>query len=78
MSDPSYETMVLRELAQLRSELASSRAEMRAEIQGVQTEVVGVRIDVATLKVKSGLWGAGAGFVPAALVAVMALTTGGS
>lgn len=67
MTSPSYESMVLRELANLREEIAD-----------VRTEVVGVRIDVATLKVKSGLWGAGAGFVPAALVAVMALTTGGS
>lgn len=67
MTEQTYEAMVLRELAQVRSELGELRA-----------EVVGVRIDVATLKVKSGLWGAGAGFIPAALVAVMALTVGGS
>jgi hypothetical protein len=65
--EPNYESMVLRELSALREEMAEVRAEM-----------VGVRIDVATLKVKSGLWGAGAGFVPAALIAVMAVTTGGS
>ena len=67
MTDPSYESMVLRELEQVRKEIAEVRA-----------DVVGARIDIATLKVKSGLWGAGAGFIPAAVVAVMALTTGGS
>jgi hypothetical protein len=62
-----YQRLVLSEIADLKSDLADARA-----------EIIACRIEIATLKVKSGLWGAGAGFVPAALMVVATLALGGS
>jgi len=61
-----YQRLVLSEIADLKSELADAKA-----------EIISCRIEIATLKVKSGLWGAGAGFVPAALMVVVTLVMGG-
>jgi hypothetical protein len=62
-----YERLVLSEIADLKVDLAEARA-----------EIVACRIEIATLKVKSGLWGAGAGFIPAALMVVVTLALGGA
>jgi hypothetical protein len=39
-------------------------------LEKVENTVVLTRIDIATLKVKAGMWGALAGMVPGAIVAV--------
>jgi hypothetical protein len=39
-------------------------------MERVENTVVLARIDIATLKVKAGMWGALAGMVPGAIVAV--------
>lgn len=54
------------------------KLETMDEKMGVlEAQLVLVRIDVATLKVKSGLWGAAAGLVPAALTIAIAYLGGG-
>lgn len=63
----AYQRLVLSEIADLKTDLAEARA-----------DIVACRIEIATLKVKSGLWGATAGFVPAALMIVATLALGGS
>lgn len=57
----AYQRMVLTDLDELKAGLAD-----------VREEVVGVRIDVATLKVKAGIWGGVAGFIPALVTALIA------
>lgn len=62
-----YEKLVLSTLQELRDDVALLR-----------TDLVLVRIDVAKLKVKSGIWGGVAGFVPGAVgVAAVLLGFGG-
>ena len=62
-----YEKLVLDKLETIDDRLAA-----------LEEGQVLVRIDVAKLKVKAGLWGGLAGFVPAAIVVVMTLISGGS
>lgn len=44
----------------------------------LENSMVLVRIDVARLKVKSGLWGAVAGSIPAAVGVLLMVLTGGT
>jgi hypothetical protein len=60
----AYEKLVLGELNDLKAELAQ-----------VEQQLVLMRIDIATLKVKSGLWGAVAGAIPALVAIVVVLVT---
>ncbi len=66
MTDPQgstpFETVMLHRMT-----------EMEDRLESVRAEVVGVRIDIATLKVKSGLWGAAFGSIPALATAMIAL-----
>ena len=39
----------------------------------LHTDVAGIKTDIATLKVKSGMWGAIAGMVPAAIYIIYSL-----
>ena len=61
----AYEKLVMSELADLKAEVAT-----------IHDEVTLVRIDLAMLKVKSGIWGAAAGFIPAAVTALVVVLTG--
>ena len=63
----AYEKLVLDKLETL-----------EARVDAVDEKVVLVRIDVAQLKVKSGMWGAAAGFVPALVTALVVFLSGGS
>lgn len=51
---------------------------LERRVDGVDEKVVMLRIDVAQLKVKSGIWGAAAGMIPALITASIAFMTGGS
>ncbi len=42
----------------------------------MQEQLVLVRVDVATLKVKSGVWGAAAGLIPAAITVAFVILSG--
>ncbi len=57
-----YRRLVLSELERLNEGQEETRDEVRA-----------IRTDIATLKVKSGLWGAAAGVIPAAIAIVWML-----
>lgn len=50
--------------------------ELQKSVDRLEDALVLVRIDVAKLKVKSGLWGAIAGTIPAAIGIVLVLLTG--
>ncbi len=61
----AYEKLVMNELAALKS----------GQID-MQEQLVLVRVDVATLKVKSGVWGAAAGLIPAAITVAFVILSG--
>jgi len=48
------------------------------KVDGMDEKLTLVRIDVAQLKVKAGVWGAAAGFIPAAVVALATFIGGGT
>ena len=62
----AYEKLVLDKLETLEQ-----------RVDAVDEKVVLVRIDVAQLKVKSGMWGAAAGFIPALVTALVVFLSGG-
>lgn len=61
----AYERLVIDKLATLDNRM-----------QALENQQILTRIDVAKLKVKAGLWGAAAGFIPAALAMVVAYIGG--
>lgn len=63
---PTYEKLVLGKLNDLTD-----------QVEKLDEKVTATRIDIATLKVKSGLWGAVAGVLPAAGVVAFVLVKGG-
>ncbi len=69
-----YERLVLNRLDRIDAEMK----EIKAEIHNLQMEEIGkMKIEIAMLKVKSGAWGATAGAVPAAIIALYFLLGGG-
>jgi len=70
-----YRRLILTELERLgrqqetmSSKLDTIRVEFHARLQAiVETEIGQMRVEVAMLKVKAGVWGAIAGFIPVAL-----------
>lgn len=69
-----YQKLVLAKLESLEDEVKETREQI-ASLSN--TEVRNLQIEVAMLKVKSGLWGAAAGFVPAALFVAYELISRG-
>jgi hypothetical protein len=60
-----------KDLGQLEDKFDRRLSETNAIIRGLRDEEIGkLKVEVAMLKVKSSLWGAAAGFLPAALIAV--------
>ncbi len=51
---------------------------MIAKVDNIEDQVTLLRIDFAMLKVRSSLWGAAAGFVPATVAVIAVLFTGGT
>lgn len=57
--------------------LDESLVGVRQELHDIRNdEIARLKVDIAMLKVKSGLWGAAAGFIPAALVVAYVLLGG--
>lgn len=52
--------------------------ELQESVDRLEESMILVRIDVARLKVKSGLWGAVAGTIPAIIGVLLVMLTGGS
>jgi hypothetical protein len=63
----AYEKLVMNELASL-----------RRDVGHIDDKLTLLTIDVAQLKIKSGIWGATAGLVPALITAFIAFSAGGS
>lgn len=66
-----YEERVLSELIDLKADMKALAREINDLKQG---ELSKLKVEVAMLKVKSGLWGAAAGFVPAAVIVALQLS----
>lgn len=65
-----YEERVLSELIDLKNDVKA----LSREINNLkQDEISKIKVEVAMLKVKSGLWGAAAGFIPAAVIVALQL-----
>lgn len=52
---------------------ASVHHDLREAVWGLDNKMDALMTEVAMLKVKSGLWGAAAGLVPAAIIAIVSL-----
>ena len=70
---PRYETLVLDKLNALGNDVKA----LERQIADLQSQEIGqLKVEVAMLKVKSGLWGAAAGFLPASLLVAFQLMQG--
>lgn len=58
-----------------RKYIVSTLEKQSEELEAIRDQMVLLRIDLAMLKVRSGVWGAVAGSIPAA-IAVLAVLTG--
>jgi hypothetical protein len=64
------------ELGNLESSVTTGNAEIKEKITQLELKVTKINLEIAMLKVKSGMWGALAGGVPATIGLVIMYLTG--
>ena len=68
-----YQRLVMAELARLDVAILANRAHFDRRMDTMTTAVAAIHVEIATLKVKSGMWGAVAGLIPGAAILVWTL-----
>ena len=71
-----YRRLVLSELERLHKGQLELRNEIAQLRRDTATELAKVRSDIAMLKIKSGVWGAAAGLIPAIIAILLTLMKG--
>ena len=77
MTDDSwneYRRIILSELERIDGSCTLKADKCRAELQALERSINTIHTDVEMLKLKAGVWGFLAGFVPASIVALYTLT----
>lgn len=68
-----YRRLILSELERIDKECSNKAEQCREQLHVLGNSIHSARSDIEMLKMKAGVWGFLAGFVPAAIVAVYSL-----